>query len=52
VWFLRYAGILDVRKLTPSALTALTILVAESDPAHKERIIRAILGLIAKKPSA
>lgn len=49
VWFLRYAGILDVRKLTPSALTALTILVAESDPAHKERIVLLILNLVGRK---
>jgi len=49
VWFLRAAGILDVRTLTPSALTALTILVAESDPAHKERIVGLVLNLISKK---
>jgi hypothetical protein len=49
VWFLRVAGILDVRTLTPSALTALTILVAESDPAHKERIVGLILNLISRK---
>jgi prophage maintenance system killer protein len=49
VWFLRHAGILDVRRLTPSALTALTILVAESDPSHKERIVRLVIGLIGKK---
>lgn len=49
VWFLRNAGILDVRKITPSALTALTILVAESDPAHKDRIVQLILDLISRK---
>jgi prophage maintenance system killer protein len=32
VWFLRQAGILDPARLTPPALTALTLLVAESDP--------------------
>jgi len=47
VWFLRAAGILDVRMLTPSALTALTILVAESDPSHKESIIGLIVTLIS-----
>ena len=47
VWFLQHAGILDVQRLTPSALTALTILVAESDPAHKERITQLILNLIS-----
>lgn len=49
VWFLQHAGILDVRRLTPSALTALTILVAESDPAHKDRIVQLILSLISRK---
>ncbi|MEK7117111.1 MAG: virulence protein RhuM/Fic/DOC family protein [Patescibacteria group bacterium] len=49
VWFLRQANILDVSKLTPSALTALTIMVAESNPQHKEKIIRLILNLISKK---
>ena len=47
VWFLRQAKILDVSKLTPSALTALTIMVAESNPEYKEKIIKLILNLIA-----
>src|SRR3989344_489324 len=41
VWFLQQAKILDVSKLTPSALTALTIMVAESDPSHKEKVVKA-----------
>ena len=49
VWFLQQANILDVSRLTPSALTALTIMVAESDPAHKEKVVRLILNLISKK---
>lgn len=49
IWFLRQARILDLARLTPTALTALTILVAESDPAHKEKIIKLILSLIIKK---
>ncbi len=48
VWFLKQADTLNVTKLTPSALTALTILVAESDPAHKEKIVKLILNLISK----
>jgi len=35
-------------KLTPSALTALTIMVAESNPEHKEKIVKLILNLISK----
>lgn len=48
VWFLKQAEILDVSKLTPSALTALTIMVAESNPEHKEKIVKLILNLISK----
>ena len=48
VWFLKETKILDVNKLTPSALTALTIMVAESDPNHKEKIIKLILNLISR----
>lgn len=48
VWFLRQANILDAAKLTPSALTALTIMVAESRPEHKEKVIKLILNLISK----
>lgn len=49
VWFLKQANILDVSKLTPSALTALTILTASSNPKDKDKIIALILNLIAKK---
>jgi prophage maintenance system killer protein len=49
VWFLNEAGILNVEKLTPSALTAMTVLVAESDPNHKEKVIKLILNLISQK---
>ena len=49
VWFLNQAKILDTKKLTPSALTALTVLVAESNPEHKDKIIKLILNLISKK---
>ncbi|MEK7066489.1 MAG: virulence protein RhuM/Fic/DOC family protein [Patescibacteria group bacterium] len=48
VWFLKQGSILNVQKLTPSALTALTVLVAESDPDHKDRIIILILQLLKK----
>jgi hypothetical protein len=49
VWFLNQAKILDTKRLTPSALTALTVLVAESNPEHKEKIVTLILNLISKK---
>lgn len=48
VWFLKKAGVLNLNTMTPSALTALTLLVAESDPKNKERMIRLVLQLLKK----
>lgn len=48
IWFLRQANILDMARLTPPALTALTILVAESDPKFKDKMIQLIMALTAK----
>lgn len=48
VWFLRQANILDVNRLTPPALTALTLLVAESNPKDKDKMVRLILTLISR----
>lgn len=48
VWFLKKAGLLDKSVITPAALTALTLFVAESNPKNKERMIRVILQLLKK----
>ena len=48
VWFLKMARILDTKRITPPALTALTILVAESNPKDKEKMIRLVLTLLLK----
>ena len=48
VWFLRKAKILNIGHLTPEALTALTLLVAESNPKDKERMTGLILLLLKK----
>lgn len=48
VWFLRKTGLLNTAELTPIALTALTLLIAESDPKDKEKIIGVILMLLKK----
>ncbi len=48
VWFLRQAKILDITRITPPALTALTLFIAESDPVHKEKMIRLVLQLLKK----
>ena len=45
IWFLRKAGRLPA-SLTPEALTALTLLVAESEPKNKEKMIGLILLLL------
>lgn len=49
VWFLRKAGMLDTSRLSPEALTALTLLTAESAPKEKERMIGLLLLLLKKK---
>ncbi|MDQ5911871.1 MAG: Death-on-curing protein [Patescibacteria group bacterium] len=49
VWFLKQSKLLDTTKITPSALTALTILVASSDPKEKDKIVSLILNLISKR---
>jgi len=48
IWFLKKAGIFNAAKITPAALTALTLFTAESDPKNKERMIRLILQLLKK----
>lgn len=48
VWFLNKAGLLRVDKMTPEALTALALLVAESNPKDKERMVGLILMLLKK----
>jgi prophage maintenance system killer protein/prophage antirepressor-like protein len=45
-WFLQKAGILNKAKITPPALTALTILVAESHPKERDKMIQLILTLL------
>lgn len=46
VWFLKKAGLLERSKITPPALTSLTLFIAESDPKNKERMIKIILQLL------
>jgi len=52
IWFLRQAKILNTARLTPPALTALTILVAESNPKDKAKMTHLILTLLLGHPSA
>ncbi len=48
VWFLRKADILRVA-FTPEALTALTVLIAESNPKDKDKMIKLVLLLLGKE---
>ncbi len=48
VWFLRKAKILNMSRITPEALTALTLLVAESDPKDKDQIIGLVMLLLGR----
>ena len=49
VWFLSRAKVLDTRRLTPEALTALALLIAESHPRDKDKLIRLVMLLIRRK---
>ena len=48
VWFLRRAGALDTSRLTPEALTALTLLIAESNPKDKVKMTSLVAMLLGK----
>lgn len=49
VWFLRKASLLDSSRISPEALTALALLIAESHPKDKEKMVGIVLLLIGKK---
>ncbi|MDP1574648.1 MAG: virulence protein RhuM/Fic/DOC family protein [Coxiellaceae bacterium] len=48
IWFLNYTKILNVSRITPPALTALTLLVAESAPKDKNRLIGLVCAILIK----
>ena len=48
IWFLAKAKVLDTTRITPPALTAITLLVAKSDPAHKDKMVGLILDACAE----
>lgn len=49
IWFLRKANLLDPSRLSPEALTTLTLLIAESNPKEKKRMVGVVLLLLRKK---
>jgi prophage maintenance system killer protein len=49
VWFLRKVGVKGYRNINPSALTALTLLIAESKPEKKDQMIALVTQLLSVK---
>lgn len=49
IWFLRSAKILDLTRITPPALTAITLLIAESNPKDKDKMTALVCMLLSKK---
>jgi hypothetical protein len=49
VWFLRKAQVLHTSKLSPTALTALTLLIAQSDPNDKDKVVALVVMLISQR---
>ena len=46
IWFLQKAGLQFQKKITPETLTALTLLIAESDPRKKDKMVGLVLLLL------
>ena len=49
VWFLRRVKIKGTRNINPSALTALTLLIAESNPKKKDQMVALVTTLLSAK---
>lgn len=49
IWFLRKVGSKNARSINPTSLTALTLLIAESNPNKKEQMIGLVTTLLSSK---
>ena len=49
VWFLKEAGVLNIHEISPQALTAITLLVAESNPSDKDKMVGLVLLMLGVK---
>ncbi len=49
MWFLRKFGVKGSKHINPTGLTALTLLIAESDPAHKDKMVALVVELLKNK---
>ncbi|OGN20070.1 MAG: death-on-curing protein [Candidatus Yanofskybacteria bacterium RIFCSPHIGHO2_12_FULL_45_19b] len=46
IWFLRKTKIKTMRSINPNALTALTLLIAESDPKKKDQVVALVTQML------
>ena len=46
IWFLRRFGVKGASSINQSGLTVMTLLIAESDPTHKERVVALVVSLL------
>jgi hypothetical protein len=46
IWYLQKAKLLNTSVITPATLTALTLLIAESDPQDKEKMVKLVVMLL------
>ena len=49
IWFLRKSGVRGAKNINPSGLTAITLLIAESNPAHKDKVVALVVELLKTK---
>lgn len=49
IWFLNKYKLLNKEKISPEALSAIALLIAESNPEYKDKIIKLVMSLISKK---
>ncbi len=49
IWFLRRSGVRGAKNINPSGLTAITLLIAESNPQHKEKVVALVVELLKTK---
>lgn len=46
VWFLKRVNLLNMRQITPAALTAITLLIAESKPREKDKMVALVVRML------
>ena len=49
IWFLKKSGVRGAKNINPSGLTAITLLIAESDPKHKDKVVALVVELLKTK---